>query len=476
MYRHSITVYNADGDLLAKIPDAVNLSNFGFKEYADKSYLGGPVEAVFSEKGKYLWVSNYNMIGTEFNNPGCDACNGKGYDPGFIYKINTTNYKIENAIKVGAVPKFLALSKDEKLLIASNWSSGDISIVDLITEKEIKKVDVGAHPRGLSISSDSKKAYVTIMGSTKIARVDLMNYEVDYLTNIGKSPRHIVLTKNDSLLYISLNSSNSIVKYNLVNNTKEECKTNGGPRTMILSPDENYIYVVNYFANTFSKIRTDSMKVVEVVPTGNHPIGITANWQTAEVWVACYEGKLEVFKDFHLESLQQKENYLFEEELALFISFFQPNFIDNRHQTVNDTNKNSPELVDRRDDEDSAGFVEESNNVPKDLPEKKSSLAVAKTNSTISSTVKNDRLNKEVLKSNDELCAYHVIVGSFSIPENAKNFQQTLIDKGYVAQLIPTSKGLTYVSARCFSSIENANNAIPTINKDVQVSAWVLHR
>ena len=471
MYRHSVTLYDADGNLLAKIPDAVTLSNFGFNQYADKSYLGGPVEAVFSEQGKYLWVSNYNMMGTEFKNPGCDACNGKNYDPGFIYKINTSSFKIENVIKVGAVPKFLALSKDEQLLVASNWSSGDISIVDLVSEKEIKKVDVGAHPRGLSISSDSKKVYTTIMGSTKIACVDLQSYEVDYLTDIGKSPRHIVLTKNDSLLYISLNSSNSIVKYNLANNTKAECKTNAGPRTMIVSPDENYIYVVNYFANTFSKIRTDSMTVVEVVATGNHPIGITANWQSSEIWVACYEGKLEVFKDFHLESLNRTEKYFFEEELALFFSFFQPQFINETNSVLKDSDKISNNQI-NRDDEVGVDEIVETQKL--DLPENKKTVVVAKTNSTISSTVKVERLVINTAKPNDSGCSYHVIVGSFSIFENAKQFQQTLINKGYGAQLIPSSKGLTYVSARCFETRENANTAIPAINKEVKVSAWIL--
>ena len=32
----------------------------------------------------------------------------------------------------------------------------DVSVVDLVTEKEVEKVHVGAHPRGMDITADGK--------------------------------------------------------------------------------------------------------------------------------------------------------------------------------------------------------------------------------------------------------------------------------------------------------------------------------
>lgn len=496
MYRHTITVYDKSGKLLAKISDKVNLNELGFDEYTGDSYLGGPVEAAFSNNGKTLWVSNYNMIGTGFDNPGCDGCNGKSYDPGFVYKINMETFQIEKAIKVGAVPKYLAISKDEKIMVVSNWSSGDISIVDMQQETEIKKVNVGAHPRGVAISSDSKKVYVTVMGSTKIACVDLANYEVTYLENIGRSPRHAILSANDSLLYVSLNSSNSLVKYNLCTNKKESCTTNAGPRTMVLSPDQNYLYVVNYFANTFSKIRTDSMTVVEVVNTGHHPIGITANWEDAEIWVACYEGKIEIFKDFHLAESMNKEEFIFEDELALFLSLFQPSIspsestrvvkpIDNT--AITDTNPT--ELKD--DEVTEAVVIPEEKIVPKasantiskfdpkkyEIQNSKDQNSKTQTTEIQNSKDQNSKQPTEtkIPATSNGACAYHVIVGSFSIYDNAVSFQSTVQKKGYSAVLIE-GKGLTYVSAACYSSRDEATGAISSIYSDLDVKGWVLKK
>jgi YVTN family beta-propeller protein len=473
MYRHTVTVYDKTGKLLAKIPDKVKLSDYGFTEYTGESYLGGPVEACFSNNGKCLWVSNYNMIGDGFNNPGCDGCNGKSYDPGFIYKINTETFSIEKIIKVGAVPKYLCISPNEKTMVVSNWSSGDISIVDLVSEKEIKRVDVGAHPRGVAISSDSKWAYVTVMGSTKIAKVNLVSHEVTYIEKVGKSPRHVLLSSNDSLMYVSLNSGNSLLQHNLHSGDQKSCSTNSGPRSMILSPDEKYLYVVNYFANTFSKIRTDSMTVMEVVETGHHPIGITANWEDSEIWVACYEGKIEVFRDFHLAKETHKENYIFEDELALFIKLFQPKFVSGNTSGVK---TDSPELENEIHDDETASIPETTEVVKPEVKgvskQKSSSLAESEY-----SRPKNvpERSSNENVSSNESVnCNYHVIVGSFSIKENASQFKSTVSGKGYNAVLIESSKGLTYVSAACYETRDDATAAISAIYKDLDVKGWVL--
>jgi peptidoglycan hydrolase-like protein with peptidoglycan-binding domain len=69
MYRHTITVYDRNFKLVKTIPDTVNLSKFGFSTFKG-NYQGSPVEAAFSTDGKYAYVSNYQMYGSGFRNPG----------------------------------------------------------------------------------------------------------------------------------------------------------------------------------------------------------------------------------------------------------------------------------------------------------------------------------------------------------------------------------------------------------------------
>jgi YVTN family beta-propeller protein len=73
--------------------------------------------------------------------------------------------------------------------------------------------------------------------------------------------------------------------------------TGDAPRSMAISPDGKALYVVNYFSNTVSKVRTGDMRVLQNVSVNSSPIGITYDAPTHSVWVACYSGTIEVFND-----------------------------------------------------------------------------------------------------------------------------------------------------------------------------------
>ncbi len=315
MYRHTVTVYNSDGDLVKTISDSV--SNKLLNVEGEGSTQGAPVEASPSPSGLYMWVSNYQMYGNNFNNPGQDNCSmSNSYDKGYLYKINTNLLRVVKTVKVGCIPKYVATTPDNKYILTTNWCSGDLSIVDNRKSKEIKRIDLGRYPRGIVVSSDSKFAWATVMGERWIAKINLKTFEVDTLKVPGKGPRHICI--EDSTLYISLNRSKKVVKMNAY--TGEVIKKKGtgkAPRSMVLSPDGRYLYVVNYFSNTMSKYRTRDMRRLQRVKTGVHPIGITYDPVNHNVWVACYRGVIKIFhegpkkkkyKDWFVKELTEPAN------------------------------------------------------------------------------------------------------------------------------------------------------------------------
>lgn len=299
MYSHTITVYDRNHNLVKTIPDAINLSKYGYSKFKDKNYKGAPVEAAFSDNGKYAWVSNYEMFGSGFNNPGSDECSpSQRTDKSFLYRINTESLNVENVIQVGSVPKFVAASPDNNLVLVSNWCSWDLSVVDTEKNKEIKRIPLGRYPRGIVVNSDSQKAYVAVMGSYDIATVDLNNFSVGWLRNIGHSPRHLNIDPNNKYLYTTLNGEGKVAKIDLsTGKVLDKVVTGSAPRSMVISDDGQRLYVVNYNSNTVSKVRTSDMKVLQTVNVNSSPIGITYDPQNREVWVACYSGSIMVFQD-----------------------------------------------------------------------------------------------------------------------------------------------------------------------------------
>ncbi len=300
MYSHTITVYDRAYNLVKTISDKVNLSDYGHGEFQG-IHKGSPVEASFSHDGKYAWVSNYQMYGTGFNRPGKDVCHPSGnYDSSYLYRINTDTLNKEQVIPVGSVPKFTATSPDNRLVLVSNWCTYDLSIIDTKSNQEVQRIKLGRYPRGIAIDANSEKAYVAIMGSTNIAVIDLKGvkpFAVQWLRNIGASPRHLNIDPKGNYLYASLNGEGNIAKIDL--STKKvvgKIRTGNAPRSMVISDDGEFLYVVNYRSNTVSQVRTKDMKVMQSVKTDSHPIGITYDSKTHQVWVACYSGSLMVFQ------------------------------------------------------------------------------------------------------------------------------------------------------------------------------------
>jgi DNA-binding beta-propeller fold protein YncE len=66
---------------------------------------------------------------------------------------------------------------------------------------------------------------------------------------------------------------------------------------MAMADDGESLYVVNYQDGTVSKVRTSDMKILQTEPSGVHPVGITYDPATRQVWVANYAGTLRVFQD-----------------------------------------------------------------------------------------------------------------------------------------------------------------------------------
>ena len=305
MYLHSVTVYNAKGGLVRTISDKVHLADLGWPAYPDQ-VQGAPVEAAFSPDGKTAYVSNYAMYGPGFPKPGWDlATPADNIDPSFVYRINLAKGTITGAAEVGSEPKFLAVSPDGRTLIVANWASWDLSIVDLSTFREIRRIPVGPEPRGIAFAPDGSAAYVTVQYRlapkypAELYRLDTATWQLTALReDLGLYPRHLVIDPAGQFLYSSLTGDNKVIKIDAATGkTVGTAITGAAPRTIVLAPDGRSLYVVNYDDATLSKVDTATMQVIQQLYTGSKPVGVTYEPTTNTVWVACYSGSLMLFRE-----------------------------------------------------------------------------------------------------------------------------------------------------------------------------------
>jgi len=298
MYRHSISVYDRTFALVGTIDDRVDLGAFGAAEPGRASIVrGSPVEAAFAPDGATAWVSNYKMYGDGWRPVADDECQGREWDPSFVYRIDVGTLAISGAVRVGAVPKYLAASPDGRWLLVSNFCSQDLSVVDVASGTEVRRILVGLHPRGIAISSDSTTAFVAVMGAAKVVRIDLATWEtVD--VPAGPTPRHLVLSPDDRVLYVTNNRAGTVRSIDAATGSELAVVATGRqPRSMAISDDGRSLWVVNYADDTLVKVGTATMTILQEVRTRDRPVGVTYDPVDNRVWVANYSGSLGIYDD-----------------------------------------------------------------------------------------------------------------------------------------------------------------------------------
>ncbi|MFM9099587.1 MAG: YncE family protein, partial [Actinomycetota bacterium] len=116
--------------------------------------------------------------------------------------------------------------------------------------------------------------------------------------NVGSNPRAIVLSPDDQTLYVSLNAAGRVVAFDL-NEGKvvRSAKTGNAARSLDISQDGTALYVVNYKSNTLVKLNVSTFDVIQKIRPCSEPIGVTYEPLNKRVWVACYGGAIKVFND-----------------------------------------------------------------------------------------------------------------------------------------------------------------------------------
>ena len=301
MYRHTMTVYNSSGTLLKTISDGGALAHFGVRGRPGLTH-GAPVEAAVTPDGKDVWVSNYSMFGSGSGPEGSDTCTpgsslAAGDTTSFVYEVSTETLSVVGVAEVGMVPKYVAVTPNDKYVVVTNWCSWTVSIVNEATHHLVATIPVGAYPRGIAISPDSHLAYVAIMGSDVIDVISLSTFKVVGQIGGVDNVRHVVIDpQNPDFLYASLNIPGDVVKINrLTGRILAEVHTGSDCRSLAISTDGTALYVVNYLSNTVTELAASNLKILQVVPTGTNPVGVTYDGTTGRVWVAVYTGEILVF-------------------------------------------------------------------------------------------------------------------------------------------------------------------------------------
>ena len=108
---------------------------------------------------------------------------------GTVSQIDTGSKRVTNTLDVHTKrSNRLKFTPDGKLVLISDMGAGDLVIVDVAKEKEVKRIHLGKNVEGILIQPDGTRAFVAVTADSKVAVVDLKTLEVTTTFTAGEEP------------------------------------------------------------------------------------------------------------------------------------------------------------------------------------------------------------------------------------------------------------------------------------------------
>jgi len=84
----------------------------------------------------------------------------------------------------------------------------------------------------------------------------------------------------------------------------------------------------------------------------------------------------------------------------------------------------------------------------------------------------------KVIEDEDKSFKYYVIIGSFKVLSNAKNYKTSLIDEGFTAVILENENGLYRVSVSAYNNEMDARNKVNSVRNQYEKysDTWLLIR
>lgn len=195
--------------------------------------------------------------------------------------INPNDMKILGKVATGDAPHEVVLSADGRTAYVANYGAqtpgSSLSVIDLETQKELRRVDLSPLMRPHGLQEISGKIYFTAETNRMIARYDPAANRVDWMMGTGQNGSHMVVGAADQKRFYTANIfSNSVTAFEMQNVPPAASKithvaVGSEPEAIDLAPDGREVWVGLNKENAIDIVDTATNKFKEKIKLGERP-------------------------------------------------------------------------------------------------------------------------------------------------------------------------------------------------------------
>ncbi len=200
-----------------------------------------------------------------------------------LVAIDAASMKIIGRVPTGNGPHEAAVSADGRIVVVANYGAqqpgNSLSLIDLSTMKESKRVDLGALLRPHGMQQVGGKFYITSETSRNVLRYDPTADRIDWLMGTGASVSHMLVVAPDGKKVYTANiGSNNVTALNIGGPSNAgaiaQIAVGPQPEAIDISPDGKELWVGQNGDGRVSIIDTSTNTVKETIKAGELPIRV----------------------------------------------------------------------------------------------------------------------------------------------------------------------------------------------------------
>jgi YVTN family beta-propeller protein len=187
--------------------------------------------------------------------------------------VDPASGKVVGRVPTGVGPHEVAVSSDGKFAFVGNYGDqtpgSTISVVDLVAQKETRRVDLGPLRRPHGMAFADGKVYFTAELNKLIARYDPAANQIDWMLGTGQNTTHMILISKDNNKMFAANiGSDSITiieRAGAAGWNETVVPVGKGPEAIDLSPDGKEVWTAHSRDGGVSIIDIAARKVIQTL-------------------------------------------------------------------------------------------------------------------------------------------------------------------------------------------------------------------
>ncbi|GIM49096.1 lactonase family protein [Capnocytophaga stomatis] len=242
----------------------------------------------------------------------------------FSFSLDKKNGKIElisNQNTFGGAPCYVMYDSDNKNVMTSNYTGGNISVFPVTENGSLKKISQNipfekhSHLHSAQLSPDKKRILAADLGTDEIYSFQMKKGKLHRVLNEGiklpkgTGPRHFAFSSDGKFLYVLGELSRKIFVFSCKNNkcaeiqliTTDDFHDGKGAADIHINPNGKFLYASNRLVNDgiaiFSIQKSGKLEKIGYEPTKKHPRNFAITSDGKYMFVASRdENSVQVFE------------------------------------------------------------------------------------------------------------------------------------------------------------------------------------